>query len=135
MKKWVLCSLILSLAFLLPAAAPAAPAVSVEILYMNHGPMMPTVKEIKNLTSRYGQKIQLAWHDFETPEGEAFMARKGIRQHVPLMIWINGKTTATVKDKEISFTGFPTGSGPAFFQGKWTMDDLRRALDQATGQK
>jgi hypothetical protein len=135
MKKWVLYSLILSLLFCVPTAAPAAPIVSLEILYMNHGPMMPTVKEIMNLCKRYGQKIQVAWHDFETPEGEAFMARKGVRQHVPLMIWINGKTTVAVKDKDISFAGFPTGSGPAFFQGKWTMDDLRRALDLAVGQK
>ena len=63
------------------------------------------------------------------------MAKKGIRQHIPLMIWINGKTTVNVKGKDIPFAGFPTGSGPAFFQGKWTMNDLREALDQAVGQK
>jgi hypothetical protein len=34
--------------------------------------------------------------------------------------------------KEIKFVGFPTGSGPAFFQGKWTLDDLKAALDQST---
>jgi len=31
--------------------------------------------------------------------------------------------------------GFPTGSGPAFFQGKWTMDDLKAAIDQSALKK
>ena len=26
--------------------------------------------------------------------------------------------------------GFPSGAGPAFFQGKWTLADLQKALDQ-----
>ncbi|MCX5827802.1 MAG: hypothetical protein NTV58_07350 [Deltaproteobacteria bacterium] len=135
MKKMILCGMIMSLFFCLPTIIPAAPSVSVEILYMSHGPLMPTVKEIQNLCNRYGKKITVSWHDFETPDGEAFMARKGIRQHVPLIIWINGKSTLKVKGKDVPFVGFPTGSGPAFFQGKWTMDDLRGALDLATGQK
>ena len=135
MKRLILCSLVLSILFCMPANAPAAPTVSVEILYMNHGPMMPTVREIQKLCSRYGKKINVAWHDFESADGEAFMARKGLRQHIPLMIWIDGKTTANVKGKDISFAGFPTGSGPAFFQGKWMIDDLRGALDLAVGKK
>ena len=62
------------------------------------------------------------------------MAKKGINQHVPLVIWIDDQVVP-VDGKEIIFAGFPTGSGPAFFQGKWTMDDLKAALDQVTGKK
>jgi hypothetical protein len=40
-----------------------------------------------------------------------------------------------VGTKKVQFVGFPTGSGPAFFQGKWTVDDLKAALDQATVKK
>jgi hypothetical protein len=47
------------------------------------------------------------------------------------MIWIAGKNAVAINGKEIKFGGFPAGSGPAFFQGKWTMKDLRKALDQA----
>jgi hypothetical protein len=35
----------------------------------------------------------------------------------------------------VNFEVFPTGAGPAFFQGKWTIDDLKAALDQATTGK
>jgi hypothetical protein len=51
------------------------------------------------------------------------------------MIWIAGKSDVSIKGKEIKFSGFPTGSGPAFFQGKWTIDDLRNALNKATQKK
>ena len=54
------------------------------------------------------------------------MAKKGITQHIPLVIWMDGKFTFPVNGKEIKFVGFPTGSGPAFFQGKWTMEDLQQ---------
>ncbi len=135
MKKMILSCLITLTLFCIPLTALPNPGVPVEILYMSHGPLMPTLKDIRNLCNRYGNKITVAWYDFETPEGEKFMARKGVRQHVPLVIWIDGKSTVTVNKKEIQFIGFPTGSGPAFFQGKWTIDDLHRALDQATSNK
>jgi flavodoxin len=64
-----------------------------------------------------------------------FMAKKGITQHVPLVIWLDGKSSVPVNGKEIKFVGFPTGSGPAFFQGKWTMNGLQAALDQITSNK
>jgi len=63
------------------------------------------------------------------------MAKKGVTQHVPLVIWLDDKMALPVNGKEVKFVGFPTGSGPAFFQGKWTMNDLQSALDQLTGKK
>ena len=120
---------------IIPTPALSAPPVSVEILYMNHGPLLSTIKGIKELCNGYGKALTVSWYDSGTPEGEKFMDKKEIHQHVPLVIWIAGKPTVKVKGKEIQFAGFPTGSGPASFQGNWTLDDLRGALDQATGKK
>lgn len=102
---------------------------------MNHGPLLSTIKGIRELCNGYGKTIAVTWYDYESPEGEKFMAKKGVRQHIPLVIWIAGKSTVKVNRKEIQFVGFPTGSGPPSFQGKWTLDDLRGALDQAAGKK
>jgi hypothetical protein len=134
MKKIVFCFIVFVLITFVSAAA-GEQKVSVEILYMNHGPLQSTLKDIDNVCAQYKNKITVSGYDFDSPEGERFMAKKGIRQHVPLMIWINGKSTVSIKGKEILFSGFPTGSGPAFFQGKWTMEDLRNALNQATQKK
>ena len=132
--KYFFVTLMLSLFLLLPIAAEAAAPVEVDVLYMNHGPLQPTLEKLKTIFTRYGKAITPRWHDFESQEGKNFMATKGLRQHVPLMIWINGKETVQVDGASCSFSGFPSGSGPEFFQGKWTLESLAKALDQATGK-
>ena len=135
MKKAVLCLFVLVfLCFGLSAHAAAKPT-KIEVLYMNHGPLEETLDKIKGVFSKYGDKLTVSWYDFDSREGEQFMAKKGIKQHVPLVIWIDDSPVVTVGDKKVQFVGFPTGSGPAFFQGKWTVDDLKAALDQATAKK
>ena len=116
-------------------AAAGEQKVSVEILYLNHGPLQSALKDIDNICAQYKDKITVSRYDFDSPEGERFKSKKGINQHIPLMIWIDGKNSVSIKGKEIKFSGFPTGTGPAFFQGKWTMDDLRNALNEATQKR
>jgi len=135
MKKIILSCLVVLALFSVPFTVFAAKEVKVEVLYMNHGPLLGSLEQIKKVFSQYGSKVAVSWHDFETKEGEQFMAKKGVTQHVPLVIWLDGKFAIPVNGKEIKFVGFPTGSGPAAFQGKWTMEDLRSALDQITGKK
>ena len=135
MKKIILSCFVILVLFSIPFTLFAAKEVKVEVLYMNHGPLLESLQQIKNVFSRYGNKITISWYDFDSKEGEQFMAKKGITQHLPLVIWLDGKFAFPVNGKEIKFVGFPTGSGPASFQGKWTMEDLRSALDQITSKK
>ncbi len=127
-------SVLVFLCFGLNAHAAPEPT-KVEVLYMNHGPLEETVDQIKGVLSKYGEKLAVFWYDFESREGEQFMAKKGVKQHIPLVIWIDDSPVVTVGVKKVQFVGFPTGSGPAFSQGKWTVDDLKAALDQATARK
>ena len=135
MKKIILSCLAVLGLFLIPCTSFAAKEIKVEVLYMNHGPLMESLEQVKKVLSRYGNKITVSWHDFESKEGEQFMAKKGVKQHIPLVIWIDDSPVVNVGVKKVQFVGFPTGSGPAFFQGKWTVDDLKAALDQATAKK
>ncbi|HUI70739.1 MAG TPA: hypothetical protein VL354_09445 [Spirochaetia bacterium] len=107
----------------------------VDVLYMNHAPMQPTVKELKNLFSKYGEKIGVSWYDLDTREAQAFAAKKGIHEHLPLSIWIDGSQSITRDRKVIKLVGFPSGSGPEPFQGDWTVKDLEVALDQAVATR
>jgi hypothetical protein len=135
MKKLVLlCSLVLVI-LSIGTIAYGANTTKIDVLYMNHGPLMDTLNKMKAIFSGYGDKLSVSWHDFETEEGEQFMARKGIKQHVPLVIWIDDAPSVTVGGRKMQFAGFPTGAGPASFQGKWTLNDLKAALDQTTGKK
>lgn len=134
MKRIISSCLVVLVLFSVPFTVFAAKEVKVEVLYMNHGPLLPSLEQMKGVFSKYGNKINVSWYDFESREGEQFMAKKGITQHVPLVIWIDGKFAVPVNGKEIKFVGFPTGSGPADFQGQWTMEDLRQALNQVTNK-
>lgn len=135
MKKAVLCLFVLVFLCFGVSAHAAAKPTRIEVLYMSHGPLEETIDKIKGVFSKYRDKLTVSWHDFDSSEGEQFMAKKGVKQHVPLVIWIDDSPVVTVGDKKVQFVGFPTGSGPAFFQGKWTLDDLKAALDRATARK
>ena len=135
MKKIILSCLVALVLFSIPFTSFAVPQVKVEVLFMSHGPLEETLKQIKGVFSGYGNKLTVNWYDFESKVGERFMTQKGVREHIPLVIWIDGKFAFPLDGREIKFVGFPTGSGPAFFQGKWTIDDLRKALDQIIGSK
>lgn len=135
MKKTILLSALVLIVFSFAVSALAANIPSVEVLYMNHGPMQPVVKQLKDAFSTYGVKIKVAWYDLNTGEGQKFMAGKGIREHVPLVIWIDGSHTVKLPQGAVKFVGFPSGTGPEPFQGKWTVQDVKAALDQATAAK
>jgi len=135
MRRNILLPLVLVSLLYIPWAAMAGNPVKVEVLYMNHGPLQSTLEGIKKVFSQYKGKVSVSWYDFETEQGEAFMAKKGIRQHIPLVIWMDNQVKFKVEGKDVIFAGFPTGSGPAFFQGKWTNADLQKVLDQLTDKK
>ncbi len=135
MRNTILSCLVVLVLSSIPFTLFAANEVKVEVLYMNHGPLQDSLEQIKKVFSQYGDKITVSWYDFDTKEGEQFKAKMGVTQHVPLVIWMDGKSLLPVNGKEVEFRGFPKGSGPFFFQGKWTMEDLRQALDQVTKNK
>jgi hypothetical protein len=134
MKKLILsCFMALSL-FGIPSNSFSMEPVRIDVLFMNHGPMRPTLRDLKDLFSRYAGKIAVSDYDSESEEGEAFKSKMGITRHIPLVIWIDRESTVQVNGKPVTFSGFPTGSGPSFYQGKWKIGDLEMALDQATSK-
>ncbi len=134
MKNAVASHLLAVALMLAPFAAFCGSTVKVDVLYMNHGPLQATIDEIRSLVGKYGPRVTVAWHDSGTEEGQKFMAAKKLSGHIPLVIWVNDAFKLQVDGKDVAFTGFPTGSGPALFQGKWTMADLAKALDQAAAK-
>ena len=131
MKTFVHIFVVLFVLFLAVPAQAAEP-VKVDVLYMNHGPLRSTLNNLRTVFAKYESKITVTWHDFESTDGQKFMKSMGINDHVPLIVWINGKYTHNMNGSETSFRGFPSGAGPAMFQGAWDMNMLDKALEQAT---
>ncbi len=124
----IVVSLLLALGVAAPPAAQARPAVKLDILFMNHGPMQPVIKSIKEILARHASSASAAWYDFETASGRDFMREKGLRGHIPLLIFLNGSPTWQVQGRKVTFAGFPSGYGPYQFRGEWSLADLDRLL-------
>ncbi|MDR2892529.1 MAG: hypothetical protein LBV80_05535 [Deltaproteobacteria bacterium] len=116
---------------LLAVPAQAAEPVTMEVLFMNHGPLRSTINNIRTIAAKYEGKVTVEWYDFDSKEGVAFMDSKGITEHIPLIIWINGSPTHKIDGTDVTFRGFPSGSGPAMFRGTWDMNMLEKALVNA----
>ena len=134
MKKYFFLFIIGVVLIIAPAMSFSGNPVKIDVLYMNHGPMQPTLRELRTLFPEYGDKIMVSWYDLESDKGQRFQSKMGIDHHTPLVIWIDGQSELMNNGRKIKFQGFPTGSGPSFFQGKWKLEDLANVLDQATGR-
>jgi hypothetical protein len=135
MKKIIGSCLLIASLVCIPWIATAADPVRIDVLYMPHGPLQDTLEGLRKAFSQYKGKVAVSWHDTESKDGEAFMVKKNITQHIPLMIWMDNQVKFKVDGRDVVFSGFPTGAGPAFFQGKWTNADLQKVLDQLTRGK
>jgi hypothetical protein len=127
-------SLFLTLVIILVfAQGTYANTTTVDILFMNHGPMRPTVAKIKTVLSEYGNKVQSGWHDVDLQSGKTFMKKNRINGHIPMLIQINGQTEFIIENRPVTLQGFPTGASPfKRVEGNWSLDDLKILLDKET---
>lgn len=107
--------------------------VQVEIISLDHAPIRPAVQEALDLAAAYGDKVTALSYDFDTPEGTAFAEERGLTEHTPIAIFVNGEMEFEVDGRIVKFYSFPQEEGTGMVaEGVWTMDDLRAVLDQAT---
>lgn len=102
----------------------------VEIIYLGHPPVKKVVNEVVETVRKY--RIEPVLYDFDSAEGEDFAKEKKITDHVPFVIYINGKNEFVINDKRVIFFSFPAGMGDMFpvESGSWTMEDLDAVLKE-----
>jgi hypothetical protein len=112
----VLC--LLSLAY--GAFATSTDKVNIDVAGMiNHGPMQPTVKSIKEVTSKYEDKVTVNWIDTTTDEGQKYLQDHGLSAH--LNILINGNYKYNLDGKDVTFQWLVDGT--------WTKEDLDAVIN------
>jgi hypothetical protein len=105
--------------------------VQLDILYMNHGPMRPTIAKIKALLGNYGDTVQASWHDVDQASGKAYMKKQKIVGHIPMLITIDEQSDFRIDGRDVKLQGFPTGASPfKRVEGNWSLDDLQQILDK-----
>ncbi len=111
----------------------AAEKAQLEILYMNHGPMRPTLVRIRELLQDFPHAFEIHWYDFDTPAAGKFMKRRRLSGHIPLLILLNGRSDFDVNGRRVQLRGFPTGAAPfKKVEGNWSFGDLRLIFEQNT---
>jgi hypothetical protein len=115
-----------------PAAAaqpvkepPAVHNVDVVIAgYLNHGPMQPTIRAIKDILAKYEDNVAVTWIDLGTQEGAAYFKQNNLTAHMNVII--NGTYEYNVNGKHIEFQ---------WFEGtQWTKQDLDAVLSNLINQ-
>jgi hypothetical protein len=118
----------------IPTIAANKPT-QVDILYMNHGPLRPTIAKIKTLLTNFNGTIQATWFDVNQQEGKEFMKKHNLHGHIPLLIMLDGQTDFTVEGRNVRLQGFPSGAGPfKQVEGNWSLDDLRILFERQAAQ-
>lgn len=86
--------------------------------YINHGLLQASVRAIKEVTSKYGDQINVAWVDLATNEGAKYFQEHGLSAH--LNILINGKYQYLLDGRKVTFQ---------WFEGtQWSKNDLDAVL-------
>ncbi len=124
---------------LAPASAPVVPAptgsATVEVVYLNHPPVLPILQEIDAVLKPYGDKVKLTRYDFDTSAGAAFAQQKGLVGHDPIAIFVNGSQSFKLDGRTVTFNSFPQGGGTGMVpDGAWSVADLDAVLKKITGQ-
>jgi hypothetical protein len=97
------------------AASTSGDKVNIDVAgYINHGPLQPTVNAIKDVISKYDDKLNVKWIDLETEDGQKYFQDHGLSAH--LNILINGNYKYMLDGKEVDFQWFEGQS--------WTKEKL-----------
>jgi hypothetical protein len=81
---------------------------------VSHGPMQPTIRAIEEVTSKYGDKVNVTWVNMETADGQKYMDDHKLSAHMNILI--NGKYQYNLNGKLVTFQ---------WFEGQqWTKADL-----------
>jgi len=110
-------------------------APTVDVLFLNHPPVREVLIKVDPILASYGDQIKVTRYEFDTAEGADFAKQKGVKDHMPLIIYINGSKSFDLDGQKITFESFPQGEGTAMMAaGSWTIADLDAALKKATGK-
>jgi len=100
------------------STVPTSPVSVVIAGYINHGPLQPTVRAIKEVLSKYDDKVAVTWVDLGTSEGESYFQEHGLTAHMNVII--NGTSRYQVDGRTVDFE---------WFEGQqWTKTDLDTVL-------
>lgn len=113
-----------------PATAVAASGI-VEIFYLPHPPAEAVVKDVEAVLKKHDQ-FKVAKYSFEDPQSRKLLAKYNLREHMPVVIFIDGQNEFSLRNRKVVFKNFPKGNTfVPMFEGNWSYHDLESVLSAA----
>ncbi|HBR22791.1 MAG TPA: hypothetical protein DD713_09640 [Nitrospiraceae bacterium] len=125
----------LAVAAFLFAAMSNAYSVTVEIFYLPHPPAEAVVRDVESVIKEF-KGVAVKKYSFESPESRKHIAKYNIKEHSPVMIFVNGKNQFSLGKRQVILKNFQKGNAfVPMFEGNWSYEDLRQILKSAAGGK
>ena len=135
-RRHFLTTLAASLAILtLNPAWAAAPVL--EIVAMQHPPVIAALKPLRAWIAQQGGKLRVVEIDAESPAGEKRFQSASLSGHIPILILIDGQHVFKRRDgSQVALVKFPNVAGsPPGMRGDWVTADVVALLDERIGAK
>ena len=113
-----------------PEAADVAEGTThVEIVYLDHPPVVEALEPVEEVLDGYGDALTVERVDADSTRGLELAEANGLTGHVALAVLIDGKLEFDSEDGAVRFEGFPDGTSPMpGTEGEWTAEDLDEVL-------
>jgi len=115
------------------AAMSSAYSVTVEIFYLPHPPAEAVVRDVESVIKGF-KGMDVKKYSFESPDSRKHIEKYNIKEHTPVMIFVNGKNLFSIGKRQVVLKNFPKGNAfVPMFDGNWSYEDLKQILRSATG--
>ena len=103
----------------------------ISIFYKDKKPSQQVLEQINKLLEQFKDSYQINYYLIEDQKNTDVITQFGLPStHFPFSVVINGKFTAKIDDKLVSFVHFPLFmKGIGRHEGNWSIADLEKVLN------
>lgn len=104
---------------------------TLSIFYKERKPSKQVLAKVKTLLQNYKKSYKINYYNIEDKKTAVSIKEIGLPEtHFPFAVVIDGKFTAKINDKTISFVHFPIFmKGIGRHEGNWSLDALKKVLN------
>lgn len=126
MRTMMILIILISLSSLLQAKETK----KVTVFYKNKKPSLQTLSKVDSILQKYTGKYEVERYDIEDDKNSEIMKFHNLPDtHFPFAVLIDGKLTANINEKQVSFIHFPDFmKGIGRHEGNWSLPDFEQAL-------
>ena len=106
----------------------------ISVFYKDKKPSQQALEKINHVLEEFKDTLQVTYYLIEDQQNADLITELGLPStHFPVAVVINGKFTAKIDDKVVSFVHFPLFmKGIERHEGNWSIADLKKVLNDSS---